>query len=105
MVGRRRLPRRSVPRYLRAEPAQIARRWRLFLRMRENPDTGGYPGPVLFFSGLFLSDHGTALPGKDLAVVRETLRRIHPEAFAVHMEKLEDWGPPAAAPGRFHPAW
>lgn len=77
-----------LPRYGRTEAAVVSRRWRWFVG---HPDQSP---PVQFFAGLFLSEQGAGLPVDDLARVRRALRDLHPEAYALHRERLEELGPP-----------
>ncbi len=93
-----------LPRYGRTGVDLVARRLRRF-RDADASETGTTSAPVLFFSGLFLSEHGDRLPDGDLARVRRTLRRLHPEAFALHMEVLREQGPPADFGGGEYLAW
>lgn len=71
----------AFPSFERAAPEALTRRWQRFLSAEE--------APVLFFSGLFLSEHGLLLPVADLAMVRRTLAKLHPEAYEMHRERLD----------------
>lgn len=82
------------PAYPEAPPALVARRWRRFAARRQQWLPRRLPDPALFFAGLFLSEQRDRLSDADLGTVRETLRDLHGEAFALHREHLEERGPP-----------
>jgi len=84
-----------LPRYVLSDAARVAERHRQFIALCQ----GAAPSPVRFFAGLFLSEQSALLPHAELVAVRRTLRELHPEAYRVHMERLEELGPPAAPPG------
>jgi hypothetical protein len=71
-----------LPRYVRASPQAVTRRWERFQTVEQAPP------PVRFFAGLFLSEHGQVLTARQLAAVRRTLRDLHPEGFASHLEQV-----------------
>lgn len=84
-----------LPRYVLSDPARVAERHRRFIALCQD----AAPAPVRFFAGLFLSEQSALLPHAELVAVRRTLRELHPAGYRVHMERLEELGPPAAQPG------
>jgi hypothetical protein len=95
----------EFPPYEKARPVLITKRWRRFLRDREAWAGGQFPAPVLFFAGLFLSEQGSLLEVSELAMVRNALRELHPDAYALHMEILAEREEPLPFAGREYFAW
>ena len=75
-----------LPRIEAAPQTLLEARLERFLRGTGEP-------PAQFYAGLFLSGHGPLLPHAALTTVRRTLRTLHPEAYAAHMERLAELGP------------
>ncbi len=87
-----------LPRIEAAPAPVLEARLERFLR------TTGEP-PAQFYAGLFLSEHGPLLPHAALTTVRRTLRTLHPEAYAAHMECLKELGPLEGAAGKGACGW
>jgi tetratricopeptide (TPR) repeat protein len=80
----------NFPSYRGAGADDVFGRWKGFGQIRRAALEDRQSAPTLFFSGLFLSENGRWLRAPDLALVRQTLRELHPEAYETHLEQLED---------------
>jgi len=94
-----------LPRYQRTRGDGLAQRLRRFRQEACGAVCGEQDAAVRFFGGLFLSEHGVLLTHNDLAAVRHTMRRLHGEAFAMHMEILAEQGPPSESRGAEWMPW
>ena len=84
------------PSYRGATPEVVGKRWERFLRfLGEMPESGAAPHPrrgqpPLFFAGLVLSENARWVGLRDLEFVRKTLRELNPQAYEIHLERLDE---------------